>query len=141
MSYPHHSIPDGHALAPHHLYLGLFAALVVAWMVSDDQPHREAWVVVLSSLAALFAFALTWRFYPVVGATLTLTGLLVALFATVVRPFWWSVPTGHRAAAVVGLLVALDDAVEHALGIPTPLDQFWRGWLYPVVVRAIEGGA
>lgn len=46
---------------------------------------------------AVFAFGLCWRYYPVTGATGTL----------------------------VGLSIALDDAVSHAFGVTTPLDWFW----------------
>jgi hypothetical protein len=48
-------------------------------------------------LVAGFSFALVWRFYPVTGALGTL----------------------------LGVLVALDDAVSHAFGVWTPLDWVW----------------
>lgn len=48
-------------------------------------------------IIALFSFALMWRFYPVFGATGT----------------------------ILGLLIALDDAVSHAFGVPTPIDWLW----------------
>lgn len=54
-------------------------------------------------------------------------GVAVAVFS------FWSVWPAYPAVGAVGtllgLLVALDDAVEHAFGIPTPLDQLWSRWL------------
>ncbi|WP_135853162.1 hypothetical protein [Halorussus salinus] len=49
-----------------------------------------------------------------------------------------SLLVGHRGLALVGVLVALDDALEHAFGWPTPLDLLWSRWLYPAV-RVVEG--
>lgn len=48
--------------------------------------------------------------------------------------FWSLWQAGHYPAlgavgTLLGLLIALDDAVEHAFGIPTPLDQLWNQWL------------
>jgi hypothetical protein len=56
---------------------------------------------------SLFAFVSVWDLYPVTGAGLVL----------------------------VGLVVALDDALSHAFGIPTPLDEFWARVLYPALRR------
>lgn len=132
--FPNESIPDGDVLAPHHLYLGALATLLVVWMVSDDRPGGEAWLVASAVLTAMVGFLFTWRYYPPVGAALTLAGLVVAMTAVLVRPYWakysW---VSLRGAAVLALLVALDDALEHALGWPTPLDLFWKHWLYGVV--------
>ncbi|EMA57168.1 hypothetical protein [Halorubrum lipolyticum] len=52
------SEPDGDALAPHHMYLGLIMQLVAA-------------------VGALFAFASIWPYYPTVGAAATLTTLVL----------------------------------------------------------------
>lgn len=52
-------------------------------------------------LVAGFSFALVWRWYPITGATGTL----------------------------LGLAIALDDALSHALGVPTPLDWVWTAHL------------
>lgn len=104
------------------------------WIVTDDPIDREAWLVATSVLGALFAFGLTWRYYPPVGTALTLLSLGVALAAVVGRPYWAAYSwVGFRGAALLGVLVALDDAVEHAFGWPMPLDLFWKHWLYGVV--------
>ena len=107
-------------------------------MVSDNYRDCEAWVVAGGALTALVAFALTWRHYPAVGAALTLLGLLVAFAAVVIRPYWAAYSwVGLRGAALLAVLVALDDAVEHAFPVGSPLDWFWIEWLYPAV-RVIE---
>lgn len=58
-------------------------------------------------------------------------GVLVACFGFIsVWPFY--AETG-AVMVLVGLLVALDDALSHAFGIWTPLDWVWRRWLHGLV--------
>ena len=59
---------------------------------------------------ALFGFASVWPYYPATGAGF----------------------------ALIGLLVALDDAIEHATPYSTPLDQVWKRVIYPLVKRIEE---
>lgn len=92
--------PDGDALAPHHMYVGLIIQLV-------------------GGTGALFAFASIWPYYPRVGAIATLAAL---------------------GLAGVGWLVSIDDAVEHATALPTPLDELWTRVLYPMVRRFEKRG-
>lgn len=128
--FPHDTIPDGATWAPHHLYLGVLVATVALFVVWNDYRRAEPWILLAALLGAAFAFATVWRYYHVAGALLTLALLVVALAAPVVFPFWrdyaW---IGPRGAALVGVLVSLDDAVEHAFGVWTPLDWFWKAWL------------
>ena len=56
-------------------------------------------------LLAWFGFMFVWRWYPRTGALLTL----------------------------VGLLIAVDDAVQHAFMVKTPLHHLWWGVLFPIV--------
>lgn len=57
------------------------------------------------------------------GAALTLVGLLAALLAVLLRGGYWSdVPLVARLAVLVGVLIAVDDAADHALPFTTPLD-------------------
>ncbi|ELZ41619.1 hypothetical protein [Halorubrum tebenquichense] len=56
---------------------------------------------------ALFGFASIWPYYPVTGASF----------------------------AFIGLLVALDDVIEHMTGFPTPLDKIWNYLIYPVIQK------
>jgi len=59
---------------------------------------------------ALFGFASIWPYYPATGAGF----------------------------AFIGLLVALDDVIDHMTGFPTPLDQMWKCLIYPLVSRFEE---
>lgn len=64
-------------------------------------------------------------------------GVVVAVFG-----FWsvWDLyPVTGAGMVLVGLLVALDDAVSHAFGWPTPLDLVWKKAIYPVVMKRLEG--
>lgn len=61
-------------------------------------------------IIAVYAFIFIWQWYPRTGAILCLCGLLIAL----------------------------DDALQHAFQIDTPLHHLWWGVLYPIV-RWVEG--
>jgi len=37
--------------------------------------------------------------------------------------------------ALIGLLIALDDVIEHATPFPTPLDLLWKRAIFPIVDR------
>jgi uncharacterized membrane protein len=127
VSYPVESVPDGSILAPHHLYVGAFLALLVCAVVWDNYPGREPVVAVAALLVALFGFLWVWPFYPATGATLTLAGLVAALLAVLVRgSYWTDVPIAARLTVLLGVLIALDDAADHALPITTPLDHVGR---------------
>lgn len=134
MTFPVEAVPDGHIGAPHHLYVGVLVVALAVAVVADDYRRREPLLALTGALTAVFAFATVWPYYHGTGALLTLAGLLVA-FAGVVSPggMWSGYPLVWRAVAVVGVLVGLDDAVNHALGWPTPLDGIWMQYLYPVV--------
>ncbi|TKX45063.1 MULTISPECIES: hypothetical protein [unclassified Halorubrum] len=56
---------------------------------------------------SLFGFASIWPYYPATGAGF----------------------------AFIGLLVALDDVIEHMTSYSTPLDQVWKRVIYPVILR------
>jgi len=80
-------------------------------------PHHAyiGWIVqVLGVAVAWFGFEYIWAYYGSAGAMVTLAGM---------------------ALSGVGLLVALDDVVEHTWGLPTPLDELWGRWLAPYVRR------
>lgn len=62
-------------------------------------------------------------------------GVAVSVFGFM---FVWAGGLYPKTAAimtVVGLLIALDDALSHALGVSTPLDQLWKRVIYPLVRR------
>lgn len=124
-TFPADRVPDGAALAPHHLYVGLLLALLAIAVVWDDAAGSEPWVGAVGLLTASFAFATVWTYYPVSGAVLSLLGVGIALASTVL-PFWASYPwVGARGVLLLGAIVALDDVAEHAFGVPTPLDWLW----------------
>lgn len=56
---------------------------------------------------SVFGFASVWPYYSNTGAVM----------------------------AIAGLLIALDDAIEHATPYPTPLDQLWKRVIFPIVDR------
>ncbi|GAB7012040.1 hypothetical protein [Halolamina salina] len=124
-TFPADRVPDGAVFGPHHAYLGLLLALLAVALVWDDATGAEPWVGAAALLAASFAFATIWKFYPQTGAALALAGIVIALASTLL-PFWSSYPwLGPRGVLLVGAIVALDDVAEHAFGVPTPLDWLW----------------
>jgi hypothetical protein len=129
MPFPHDSVPDGAALAPHHVYIGLLLAFLALALVWDDRAGAEPWVGAVGLLAASFAFASIWTWYPTTGAVLSLAGVGIALLAPFLA-FWSSYGwIGPRGLLLVGAIVALDDVAEHAFGVPTPLDWLWANHL------------
>ncbi len=124
--FPADTIPDGAALAPHHVYVGLLLTLLAIAFVWDDAARVEPWVCAVGVATATFAFATVWPFYPATGAVLALTGVAVALLPPLGVQFWTSYAwVGPRGLALLGAVVALDDVLEHALGVATPLDWLW----------------
>lgn len=59
---------------------------------------------------AAFGFGSVWKYYPVTGSLMTLAGLLIAL----------------------------DDAIEHTFDVETPLDMLWKKLIYPFLMRRVE---
>lgn len=151
MAFPFHEIPDGNVFAPHHFYTGIFIALVALWFMVDDYRLREPRVAIIGTMAALYAFVLTWPIYHAVGAALCLVGLGVATAGAVMilraeinldgverRAY----PRSTAWSFLAGIAIAWDDALEHALGWWMPLDQFWRvgfGRFVELVDRLLRG--
>lgn len=134
--FPHDPVPDGAVFAPHHYTYALGLVLLVVAVVWDDYRHREPLFAALGASVGLFGFLLVWRYYPPAGAILSLAGPVVTIGAvllgstgTAVGDVWDDYPLRYRVATVLFSLVALDDAVEHAFGWPTPLDQLWVRYL------------
>lgn len=133
-AFPHEAVPDGHVAAPHHFYIGVGLLGAVVWVVGDNYRRREPLLAGGGALLALFGFCLTWQWYPVVGAALTLAGLCVALLGVCwPRGLWADYPLRMRLAALLGVAIALDDAIEHAFPIGSPLDWLWMHYLYPLI--------
>ncbi|OYR38425.1 hypothetical protein DJ82_12225 [Halorubrum sp. Ib24] len=74
-------------------------------------------IQLVGGAGALFSFGSIWPYYPAIGSV----GTLVALFV-----------------AGLGWVVSIDDAIEHATALPTPLDELWKRIVYPVVAQIEE---
>jgi len=135
-------IPDATVLAPHHYYIGPLVALFVILHVADDKPDKEPSFTILGVLVALFGF-LTWQWHPIAGATLSHIGALIlgiSVFLPFMQQYNWQ---GHRGLLFIGWLVMMDDLIEHAWGIATPLDSIlWADVIVPALqyLRQLLGG-
>lgn len=133
--FPADAIPDGAVIAPHHYVYGMLLVGLVAGIVWDDYRHREPLFTAVGVGLGLFGFVFTWPFYPVAGAVLSLFGPVVSIMAVVAGyatpefAYWDDYPVRYRIATLVFSLIALDDAVEHAFGVATPLDVLWNAGL------------
>ncbi|MFC7204716.1 hypothetical protein ACFQJC_14445 [Haloferax namakaokahaiae] len=134
MRFPVEHVPDGHIFAPHHLYIGVLLAAVALAAVWDNNRRAEPVGGAVAVGVSTFGFALTWRYYPVTGATLALGGLLGALSAfPLERDVWADARTRYAVLFILGVLVALDDVVSHSFGVWTPLDALWKAHLIQFV--------
>ena len=134
--FPHEAVPDGAVFAPHHYTYALGLVLLVVGIVWDNYRDREPLFAVLGAGVGLFGFLFVWQYYPAAGAILALAGPVVTIGAvllgstgTAVGGVWDDYPPRYRVATVLFSLVALDDAVEHGFGVPTPLDVLWVRYL------------
>lgn len=135
MTFPYDTVPDGAVMAPHHLYIG-FGLLVVAILIVWDDRPADPVATLLSALAVFFGFLFVWPYYAVVGAAMTLFGLAAAPVAAYVdRDVFLEARSTKTAIgmAVAGWLIAVDDVIEHAFGIPTPLDLLFNEVLRPLL--------
>lgn len=132
MIFPHEAIPDGNVWGPHHFYIAFFAAMFILATVWDNYRDHEPVFVAAGLLISLFGFSFIWPFYPVVGSMLCLLGLSGSSGA-IFRPYWQDFPRS-RVLTAVFLAVAWDDALEHAFGLPTPLDWIWGCCIYPYMM-------
>lgn len=98
MTFPAESVPDGSVLLPHHLTIGVAAALLALALTWDDMSRSEPWAATTMLLGALFAFLFVWPHYGPTGAAITLVGLLAALVAFVASPFCGVGPGSDRVA-------------------------------------------
>lgn len=130
--FPADRVPDSAIFAPHHYTYALIVALLLAFVVWDDYRDREPLAVVFSILFGLFGFLFVWPYYPVTGAIMSLAGLAGA-GAALLRSKWGAWDRRIRIAIGVLLLVAADDALEHAFGVFMPLDYIWKVYLIPIV--------
>lgn len=133
--FPAELVPDESVTAPHHFYL-IVAALPFLFVVWDNYAGKEPVLYVLFVLCAVAAFGLVWPWYPVAGALMTLTATCAALTTVVYHlishpPKW---ETWALAAALVFVLVGVDDAADHAFRWwVSPPDYVWSEWIYPAL--------
>lgn len=135
-SFPHEAVPDGNVAAPHHYYYLALAALGAVLTVWDDYRTREPIIAAGGLVVGLFAFRFMWPItgYHALGAALAVAGPFVTVLAVLNPVGAWAKPASKggysaRTGVVVVALAfgALDDAIEHALDVTTPLD-----WLFHV---------
>jgi len=135
VTFPVERVPDGSVWLPHHLVWGVLVVLLAVWVVSDNLPRQEPLAAMVGILLAGFAFLFIWRPYPFAGAVLTFAGLGLATLGVLYPGGVWSqYPLQWRLVALVGLLVALDDAISHGLGVWTPFDWAWNAYLLPLIL-------
>lgn len=128
--FPYHKVPDGAVFAPHHLYIGL-ALIGLAVASSWDDQKRDPLATAAAGASLIFSFALVWPYYPEVGAIGTLLALAAMPLAAFLERDLWT--RKSVAIGLVGWLIAVDDAVEHAFGIPTPLDVLFKEVILPII--------
>ena len=132
-NFPYHTIPDGSVWRSHHYNYAVLFTLILSFTVWDDYRKIEPLGVVGGLLLSTFAWFFMWGSTagakPVIGATLTLLGLLISLAFIVLNPIWYKkYPSWTHVAVGIGILVALDDVLEHTFGWPMPLDRLWKGY-------------
>jgi len=131
--FPYHTVPDGSVWVPHHFTWAMILALIPLFVIWDNDPHREPWLAVSSIAVGLIAFLLVWPTHHVLGAVLAVTATIVAIISllsrlTLFRGDW---PVLPLAVALVLVLVASDDVLQHAFGWEMPLDWLWKNHLRP----------
>lgn len=129
MEFPAERLPDGALLTTHHYTYALLFAFVGVWIVWDNYRRREPAITAIAIMTGLIGFVLAWRFHPVTGALLSLLGGALGVVLPLTGQ-WRDYPTKWRAWVVAWSLVALDDVINHAFGIPTPLDWLYNAGLY-----------
>ena len=143
--FPAETIPDGSVAWPHHYGLGLYLVVLAAVVALNDTRTTDPLGVFAGAAVGLFGWFHLWGTgYPVAGALATLLGLLVSTISVVrsvtvpkvgiqIGGFRSRYGRGHALVVGLGLVVAFDDWVSHALGIWTPLDWFWHIAIYPIM--------
>jgi hypothetical protein len=142
--FPHETIPDGAVFAPHHYTYLLGAALLLVAAVWDNYRCKEPLLTGAGLLAGLFGFLFVWPYYPVAGAALAVgaptLAVLVMLFGSAglgIGDVWDEYPLRYRFGAILLTLGGLDDAVEHAFGVTTPLDYLWNAGIRDYVPHVV----
>lgn len=129
MPFPADGMHDGSIWLAHHFVWASWAALFVCWTAAEDDAKPT--IAVSGLLLGLFSWYHIWWLFPVTGAIGVLAGLTIATLTATIREPWWSrYPRKVRLAFVGLLLIAWDDAIEHAFGFWMPLDWVWDTYLW-----------
>jgi len=131
MDFPDDEIPDGDVFAPHHYTYALLISVLATLVVWDDYSYQEPVMVMALLGIGLFAFLFVWTYYPVAGSVFSL--LAPCAVIAVVAIEWTIYPMMIRYVVIGGAVLSLDDAVEHAFGVPTPADIIWKKMLLPIM--------
>jgi hypothetical protein len=131
--FPYHEVPDGSIFVPHHFIWAMAIAIIPLLVIWDNDPYREPWLAVASIGIGLIAFIFVWRVHHVLGAAVAVIATIVAAIALLSRLFLFrgDWPVFPIAVALVLVLVASDDVLQHAFGWETPLDWVWKNHLRP----------
>ncbi len=127
-AFPYHTVPDGSVLLPHHATWALMLACIPLLVIWDDHPQREPVWAMTANVVALFSFLFAWPRYPRLGAALTVSAVGVSGAALSARLAWYrkEYPWPWLLAALVLVVVAADDVLQHAFGWPMPADWAWK---------------
>lgn len=146
-NFPVDAVPDGAVFAPHHYIYAMALSLLMVFVVWDNFNDREPLYTATALGVGLFGFLFVWQYYPAPGAILSLIGPLLAILFILmgwvglsIGGVWDDYPLKFRLLTIFFALVALDDAVEHAFDIWTPLDWFWESFLIDYFTEAILFG-
>lgn len=119
MSFPYHKEPDGNRFALHHNYTGYLLVVLGLALEVPDPIHLAALLAgIVAGVGGMLALWTTKG--PLIGATVTVLGGFITLTAGILT---------SSTIIVIGALIALDDAIQHATGVPTPLDWLWKNGL------------
>lgn len=130
MKFPYHKVPDGAIFAPHHLYVGL-ALVTLAVAASWDDQKDDPLLTAAAGALLIFSFTFVWPYYPWTGAVGTLVAMAAMPVAAFLERELWTKKS--IALGAVGWFIALDDALEHAFGIATPLDSLFNEIIRPAL--------
>lgn len=148
MAFPAETLPDGSTLYFHHIVWGIPLAMLGCAVVWDNYRRKEPFVVAGLLLIGWLGFVWAWHTSPALGAILSLIGTIVPiaiisadLFLSQIPSLrflvgwtpWESYPKKWGIWVVFWTAVALDDAISHSLGWPTPLDLIWKKYLIGLV--------
>lgn len=126
MTFPAEPVPDGAFFGPHHFIYPLYIVLLLYFIYMNDDPDSKPISIPFGAGIALFGWFHLWPFYPVTGTIAALIGVLTVIVgATLARDR----SPKLRASVVVLGIVALDDWIDHAFHVDTPLSLVFSNYI------------